>query len=825
MESRPSSSKRQHSNKPVPVSPPSSSSSNNQPGSLNFANLNRFFEPSVLRAARRWEKFALRISSTRAQLHFLHRCLDNQLTPKSVTYKPPVNSSLARETVARLSRRMTRVLINDCHQRLERYNLEIEQSKCHLWTAVGEESKDIELTILRHAQKVRVKRDKELSTKLEKLRVPNPDNSSGVLVHNLSSKPLTDTQLAVLERGATFNTADAAPTEFIAAFESVLQLTRASEETKDLIRHQTSSLLMRHKRCETLSNVEQRALKSLKANKDIIILPADKGRSTVVLDKSDYQNKVQDLLEDQHSYKQCRASEMKNLITRINKSLRNLRAKGAITPNDWFSMKPTDTATARFYGLPKFLAEGSPTTVTSANQFLERIKHLKLEPDESMVSFDVVSLFTSIPQQLAIDVVDQLLAERYEERDKPLKSEHLLELLRYCLKTYFTFGGQMYEQIKGTPMGSPLSGLIAEVVLQRIEHLVFAKYQPKFWARYVDDTFVVVKTADIEHLKELLNSVDPDIQFTMEAETNNQLPFLDVLVRRCTTGQLQTAVFRKSTDTRQTLHFNSNHPLSHKRSCVRTLFQRVETHCSTPEDKRAERMYLQNLFAANGYPRHFIERSRRRAHRRRPNEQQPEVWRAIPYVKGVSEAVSRLLQPARVGIAHRPQATIRRRLMQPKDPLSPAETSAVIYKINCKEGDCNYVGETGRKLQTRLQEHKSATRRLDPNSQLATHIGETGHTFDLQRATILGRGNTKAERLTLEAWFSDAHSINRHLDLPAAYKVLRHHNRRAQDQTTTPGLMRPHGDSPTASLPSAEEQEPPGRPPDTGSVTSPPAEW
>ncbi|BHF86039.1 hypothetical protein SprV_ctg2602921800 [Sparganum proliferum] len=453
---------------------------------------------------------------------------------------------------------MTRVLINDCHQRLARYNLEIEQSKCHLWTAVGEESKDIELTSLRHAQKVRVKRDKELSTKLEKLRVPNPDNSSGVLVHNLSSKPLTGTQLAVLERGATFNTADAAPTEFIAAFESVLQLTRASEETKDLIRHQTSSLLMRHKRCETLSNVEQRALKSLKANKDIIILPDDKGRSTVVLDKSDYQNKVQDLLEDQHSYKQCRASEMESLITRINKGLKNLKT------NDWFSMKPTDIATARFYGLPKFLAEGSPTTVASANQFLERIKHVKLEPDESMVSFDVVSLFTSIPQQIAIDVVDQLLAECYEERDKPLKSEHLLELLRYCLKTYFTFGGQLYEQIKGTPMGFPLSGLIAEVVLRRIEHLVFAKYQPMFWARYVDDTFVVVKTADIEHLKELLNSVDPDIQFTMEAEANNQLPFLDVLVRRCTTGQLQTAVVRKSTDTRQILHFNSNHPLSHK---------------------------------------------------------------------------------------------------------------------------------------------------------------------------------------------------------------------------------------------------------------------
>nr|VZI34657.1 unnamed protein product [Spirometra erinaceieuropaei] len=262
-----------------------------------------------------------------------------------------------------------------------------------------------------------------------------------------------------------------------------------------------------------------------------------------------------------------------------------------------------------------FSAEGSPTPAESAYQFLDRIKHLKLEPDESVVSFDVVLRFTSIPQQLAIDVVNQLLTERYEERDKPLKSEHLLELLRYCFKTYFTFGGQMYEQIKGTPVGSPSSSLIAEVVLQRIEHLVFAQYQPKFWARYVEDSFVVVKTTDIEHLKELMNSVDPDIKFTMEAETNNQLLFLDVLVRRCTTGQLQPTVFRKSTDTRQILHFNSNHPLSHKRSCVRTLFQRVGTHCSTPEDKKAERFYLVNLFAANGYSRHFIDGSGRGAPR------------------------------------------------------------------------------------------------------------------------------------------------------------------------------------------------------------------
>ncbi|VDM03589.1 unnamed protein product [Schistocephalus solidus] len=62
------------------------------------------------------------------------------------------------------------------------------------------------------------------------------------------------------------------------------------------------------------------------------------------------------------------------------------------------------------------------------------------------------------------------------EMDKPLKSEHLLELLRHHPNPYSTFGGQMYEKTQG----SPLSGLIAEVVHQRIQHFVSKKCQPMF---------------------------------------------------------------------------------------------------------------------------------------------------------------------------------------------------------------------------------------------------------------------------------------------------------------------------------------------------------
>ncbi|BHF82487.1 hypothetical protein SprV_0802562500 [Sparganum proliferum] len=269
---------------------------------------------------------------------------------------------------------------------------------------------------------------------------------------------------------------------------------------------------------------------------------------------------------------------------------------------------------------------------------------------------------------LAIETIELILQTKYDETENRLGRAQVLQPLKFCPRTYFTFDGTIYEQVKGTPMGSPISGFIAEAVLQRLESLVFQHHKPNFWAQYVDDTFVVIERDQLLTFKKRLNAVFPDIQFTMEEEENNQLAFLDVLVCRKDCGGLKTKVFRKATNTMQVLNFNSNHPISHKRSCVRTLYRRVETHCSEPEDKIAELQYFRWVFKANGYPRNFVNRCIRKRDER-PNRTDTKVWRALPYVKIVSEAVGRLLAPLGVGVAHRPVATIRRQLMKPKDPL------------------------------------------------------------------------------------------------------------------------------------------------------------
>ena len=76
-------------------------------------------------------------------------------------------------------------------------------------------------------------------------------------------------------------------------------------------------------------------------------------------------------------------------------------------------------------------------------------------------------------------------------------------------------------------MGSPVSVVVAEIVMQSIEEQALAKYKETvpLWLRYVNDTFTAVHKDEIDTFHEHLNRQNPDIQFITKVEKNGKILF------------------------------------------------------------------------------------------------------------------------------------------------------------------------------------------------------------------------------------------------------------------------------------------------------------
>ena len=128
-------------------------------------------------------------------------------------------------------------------------------------------------------------------------------------------------------------------------------------------------------------------------------------------------------------------------------------------------------------------------------------------------------------------------------------------------------------------MGSPLSPVIANIFMEQFETRALEKtpLKPRCWKRFVDDTFVVQphpKDTLVSFLNHL-NSHSPHIQFTMEFEQNNSLPFLDLLVTRNDNGSLSHQVYRKKTHTDRYLNARSHHHPFQQLGVLKTLAVRA----------------------------------------------------------------------------------------------------------------------------------------------------------------------------------------------------------------------------------------------------------
>ena len=124
----------------------------------------------------------------------------------------------------------------------------------------------------------------------------------------------------------------------------------------------------------------------------------------------------------------------------------------------------------------------------------------------------------------------------------------------------------------------------------------------------------------------------------------------------------------------------------------------------------------------------------------------PNGFAVLPYIKGVTKPLIRILNNNGIRATTRPVRTLQQEFASPKSrPPSDRQTN-VFYKIPCSDCTWNYIGETGRSLQNRKKEHIRNTKVFKKGSNIASHAWLKGHTIDFENARVIDRGNSREEK-------------------------------------------------------------------------------
>lgn len=565
------------------------------------------------------------------------------------------------------------------------------------------------------------------------------------------------------------------------------------------------------KKCFHISNIDQKISKGfmltkdfLRKNPDIVCMNADKGSVTVCMKKSDYVRDMENLLSNHENFELIHEEPLKQLKRNTFKMLDNWRKKGLLGKDiRWTDINTEDTVLARCYGLRKIHKDGCPlriviSTINTPTKFLEQNFNLilrdsisiseqsvknswefkkiiiqKTVPDDYvMISLDVVAMFPNI----SLALVKKAILNRWDKikTRTRLCQKDFIEGIEFIMNsTYFKFNGSFYRQKFGTPIGSVISPILAEMVMEDLEIFVFEKldFVLPFYFRYVDDTLLCVPLSKLQMVIDTFNSFHPKLQFTHEIEQDKKINFLDIEVIRGRDGSIITNWYRKSTYSGRILNFFSAHPFQNKTAVIKNLVDRALglSHVSFHERNLN---IVRNILFLNHYPQKLIEKhivirikqikNKQINNLATNNQRELKEYSSfntfvLPFFGQISKTIELMLKKFNIHTIFRIPFKMDSIVNLCKDPLDSFERGGVVYKITCRICGKNYVGQTGRLLNTRIEEHKSDVRLgRCYKSVLARHTKEfidVEHEFDWDNVTILHSESNERKREFMEMLF------------------------------------------------------------------------
>ena len=287
------------------------------------------------------------------------------------------------------------------------------------------------------------------------------------------------------------------------------------------------------------------------------------------MDKTEYITKYEVLLQDNSVYQHLSKDTSPTIHKELVKILQDYKNNNFISQTEYTQLRPHgfNSPAARFYCLPKIhknnmhlypivSACGTATYNTAkfittifqnycgktssfvkdCTDFIPKTKHLSVNPEEeTLVSFDVSALFTSIPIPVALQVINSKnsTCTNFTNICK-IPTEKFIKLLEFTLSNcIFCFNMKFYKQLQGAAMGSLVSPVIANIYMEYFESLAIPTSPTliKWWFRYVDDVHSATRKDQVSQLQDHLNSIDPHIKLTTDLLGTDGLPFLDTLTK------------------------------------------------------------------------------------------------------------------------------------------------------------------------------------------------------------------------------------------------------------------------------------------------------
>ena len=189
------------------------------------------------------------------------------------------------------------------------------------------------------------------------------------------------------------------------------------------------------------------------------------------------------------------------------------------------------------------------------------------------------------------------------------------------------------------------------------------------------------------------------------------------------------------------------------------MFLRALRICD-PQYLEQEFNHIHRSFLRLGYPSYFVKQCLSKANRKyyqanNVNTHSTDNFITIPFSPQLITAQQLLSNVNRyhhnnnkVNLAFRYSNTLRTRLVRNKNSSHDKEVG--VYCIPCLDcGQC-YIGESGRGLDVRLEEHKRACRLGRDYSAVATHSIGLDHRIGFRQAKIIYNSNNRNTRKIIE---------------------------------------------------------------------------